>query len=112
MKPLPILLGAIISTTLVSYDAPAFVAAPSVSCARVTSITPGSAADKVGLEVDDQILAIDDKPVKSTDDYYRLLAGKKKVTLMVKNGRRTGYSMVECPVVNGRIGIRFLISKT
>ena len=93
-------------------DALAFVAAPSMSGARITSVTANGSAEKVGLEVDDVIVAVDNKPVKSMDEYYKLLAGKKRVTLLVKNSRRPGFGTVECPVMDGRIGIRFVMTKT
>jgi S1-C subfamily serine protease len=37
---------------------------------RVTAVMPGSPAERVGVEVGDDILAVDGNAVQCTDDYY------------------------------------------
>lgn len=93
-------------------SAEAFVVAPKMAGAKITEVTANSAAAKVGLEVNDVIVAIDGKPVRTMEEYNKLMEGTKRVTLTVKDGRKAGFSKVEVPVNNGRIGIRFVITKT
>ena len=96
---------------LAASPAAAFVVAPKMAGAKITEVTANSAAAKVGLEVNDVIVSIDGKPVRTMEEYNKLMEGTKRVTLMVKDSRKGAFSKVEVPVTNGRIGIRFVIAK-
>lgn len=78
--------------------------------ARVTGVVPNSPANRVGIEIGDVIVAIDGFPVAGTDDFNLLTAGKRRVVLTVRDGRTGAYVLTESPVVNGRIGVRFVIT--
>lgn len=104
------LVAALTLPFLVGNPSQAVDAASSQPGARITVITPEGPAQKAGLEVDDVIIAVDTEPVRSEDEFERLLAGKRRVTLLVKSGRN--FIRVPCAVWNGRIGIRFYMTRT
>jgi S1-C subfamily serine protease len=75
-------------------------------------VLPNSPARRVGVEVGDTIVAIDGLGVRTPDDFAALTAGKRRVVLTIRDGRTGNYVLTEAPVVNGRIGIRFVIAST
>lgn len=90
----------------------AYVIAPRIVGARVTAVLPNSPARRVGLEVGDVIVAIDGMAVRTPDDFAALTGGQRRVVLTVRDGRSGNYVLTETPVVNGRIGVRFVIAAT
>src|SRR5919109_1379451 len=58
----------------------------------VTAVEPGSAADEAGIRRGDVILQVDQKPVRSVDEFRKLVAGTKKgkgVLFLVRRGEST-----------------------
>jgi predicted metalloprotease with PDZ domain len=77
--------------------------------AQLTAVLPYSPARRVGLEAGDTIVAIDGLPVRTPDDFTALTAFKRHVMLTIRDGRTGTYVWTDTPVVNGRIGVRFVI---
>lgn len=88
---------------------PVVGAAPGMVGAQVTAVAPDGPAHQAGLEIDDVIVAVDTEPVRSADDYDKLLGGKRRVQLLVKRGRE--FHLVRCGVIHGRIGIGFAMTR-
>ena len=58
----------------------------------VTAVEPGSAADEAGIRRGDVILQVDQKPVRSIDDFNKVVAAAKKgkgVLFLVRRGENT-----------------------
>jgi membrane-associated protease RseP (regulator of RpoE activity) len=88
----------------------AFKMAPSITGAKVTSVTSNSPALRIGLEPGDVIVGIDNQPIRTTDDLARLLAGNSKPVLIIRDMRTGKYSQWEAKPINGKIGIRAVMT--
>ena len=87
-----------------------FIIAPQLTGAQVTVVGANTPAQRIGLEVGDVIVAIDGQPIRVPADFPALTGGKARVVLTVRDGRTGGYLQRNVAVVNGRIGIRFVIA--
>jgi S1-C subfamily serine protease len=71
--------------------------------ARVSTISPGSQAEKASMMVGDIITAVDDKPVKTVDGLRVLLAQVSNKTALnitvLRNGKTTTLSMAVPKVI-------------
>lgn len=96
---------------VVALSAPvsAFVAAPSLTGARLNAVATGSPAQRVGLEVGDVIVAIDGLPVRSADDFSRLTANKARVSLVLRDVRTGRFLQTEAYPRRGLLGVQFRI---
>ncbi len=60
---------------------------------RITQVTPGEGAAKAGIEIGDEIIAIDSTPTPSIDRFLKTLQGHENKTIMLtvlrKNGEKT-----------------------
>ncbi len=77
---------------------------------KVTAVSKGEGAAKGGIEVDDQIIAIDKTPTPSLDRFYKELEKhpSKKVDLTVVRGTDTSSDTLTLPVQlsdNAKMGI-------
>jgi serine protease Do len=64
---------------------------PDSTAPRVTSVAVGSPAEKAGLKVNDLILSVDGKPVKTFEEVIEVVTSKRpgeKVTLEVQRGEQ------------------------
>jgi S1-C subfamily serine protease len=98
--------------TMTSSGEPAhgFIIAPRLTGAQVTVVGANTPAARLGLEMGDVIVAIDGLPIRVPADFPALLDGKARALLTVRDGRTGTYVQRISPVVNGRIGIRFVIA--
>src|SRR5262245_23535929 len=85
-----------------SSQALAFIASPSLTGARINGVLPGSPAQRLGLEVGDVIVAIDNQPVRSQAEFHQLLANRNRVLLVVRDSRTGRFVQSEAYPRNGR----------
>jgi S1-C subfamily serine protease len=92
---------------VLTAEAQAFIALPSLTGAQVTAVWPNSPAQRVGLEPGDIIVAIDGQPVRTLTEFNRLVEmSGRRVNLLVRNVRNGQYVYAEAFPYNGRIGVQ------
>lgn len=84
---------------------------PAITGAQVVAVWPNSPAQRIGLEVGDVIVGIDNLPVRSLDEYRRLLGpGSRRVELLIRDGRTGLYVRTLGYTVNGRLGVNLAMT--
>lgn len=87
-----------------------FVAMPRIQGALIYAVEPNSPAQRIGLEAGDIIVAVNNQPLRTSLDYWRLVAAPG-VTLLVRDARTGVYVTRHTMSVGGRIGVRFTMTQ-
>lgn len=104
------LLAGFVMIAVASIPSQAYIAAPALTGARIDGVAYGSPAQRVGVEVGDVIVAIDNQPIRSVYEFNRLTEGKSLATLLVRDWRTGGYVQTIVQPRSGRIGVHFKIT--
>ncbi|MGE3808061.1 MAG: PDZ domain-containing protein [Gemmataceae bacterium] len=103
------IVAGVVALLVSAASASAVLPAPVYVGAQVTGIWPNSPAMRAGLEVGDVIVAVNNRPVRSMQEYLTRMACGPQVSVLVRDVRSGQYVTRFAVPVNGKLGIRLAI---